>query len=245
MSYIISVRMGIFITLSKRASYRMWYHHLLNTWRLCEGRVYSVFSELAAHERRHNKDVLAQEICVVKTTTKEVKVPTPLVPIILFTAKGRALLQCSLQLWPFSSPCQQNTQLWNSLDSWKCMYKRLDFPIATFHINHFITNTCHSVLTRDKIPISNPGLVSTLQCFMTSSFETPTGTLWYCRNGLFLYWFWNTVVLNAGIKKGFSTFIGEVQWFCWIIREGSIVRFEVTWFFKQLHFIVKIFTGCS
>lgn len=88
MSYIISVRTGIFITVSKPASYRMWYHHLLSTWRLYEGRVYSVFSELVAHERRHNKDVLAQEICVVKATTTEAKVPTPPVPLMLFTAKA-------------------------------------------------------------------------------------------------------------------------------------------------------------
>lgn len=88
MSYIISVGMGIFITLSKPASYRMWYQHLLSIWRLYEGRVYSVFSELAAHERRHNKDVLAQEICVVKATTPETKLPTPLVPLMLFTAEA-------------------------------------------------------------------------------------------------------------------------------------------------------------
>lgn len=75
MSYIISVRAGIFITLSKPASYSMCDHHLLSTWRLYEGRFYTVFSESAAHERRRNKDVLAQDICVVKVTTMEVKVP--------------------------------------------------------------------------------------------------------------------------------------------------------------------------
>lgn len=226
MSCIISVRMGIFITLSKPASYRMWYHHLLSTWRMHEGRVYSVFSELAAHERRHNKDILAQEIHVVKATTKKVKVSTPLVPIVLFTAKRKALLQCSLQLQPLAHPVNQVSNYGIPWIHGNACMKKLDFPIATFHINHLITNKCHSVLTWDKIPISNPGLASILQCFLTSSFETPTGTLWCCRNGLFLHWFWNTVVLNAGIKKGFSPFMGEVPWlpFCWIIREGSIVQ---------------------
>lgn len=241
------MRTGIFITLSKPASYRLWYRHLLSTWRLYEGRVYSVFSELAAYERRHNKDVFAQEICSVKTTTKEVKVSSPPVPIMLFTAKRQALLQCSLLPWPFSSPCQPNAQLWNYLDSWKCMYKRLDFPIATFNLNHLITKKYHSVLTWDKISVSNPGLASILQCFPTSSFETPTGTLWYCRNGVFLHWFWNTVVLNAGIKKGFSHLLVRYSdcLFAGLSEKALLHRFEVTWFLKQLYFVIKIITDCS
>lgn len=69
MSYIISVRKGIFITLSKPASYSMCDQHLPSTWRMYEGRVFSVFSELTAHERKHNNIVLNQEIGVIKATT--------------------------------------------------------------------------------------------------------------------------------------------------------------------------------
>ena len=71
MSYIMSVRKGIFITLSKPASYSMCDQHLPSTWRMYEGRCFSVFSELAAHERRHNNIVLTQETGVVKVTTMQ------------------------------------------------------------------------------------------------------------------------------------------------------------------------------
>jgi len=72
MSYIISVRKGIFVTLSKPASYSMCDQHLPSTWRTYEVRVFSVFSELTAQERRHNKIVLTQEIGVVKAITVQV-----------------------------------------------------------------------------------------------------------------------------------------------------------------------------
>lgn len=67
MSYIISVRKGIFITLSKPASYSMCDQHLPSTWRMYEGRDFSVFSELTAHERRHSN--IIQEIGALKATT--------------------------------------------------------------------------------------------------------------------------------------------------------------------------------
>lgn len=117
MSYIISVKMWIFITLSKPASYSMCDHHLLSTWRLYEGRVYSVFSELSAHERGHNKDALTQEIYVVKANTMEVKVPAPPVHVMCFTARAEMSSASMLTtIWPLSSLCQPNTELSNSLD---------------------------------------------------------------------------------------------------------------------------------
>lgn len=69
MSYIITARKGIFITLSKPASYSMCNQHLPSTWGMYEGRAFSVFSELTAYERRPNNIVLIQEIGVVKATT--------------------------------------------------------------------------------------------------------------------------------------------------------------------------------
>lgn len=71
MGYIISVRKGIFNTLSKPASYNMCEQHLPSTWSMYEGRDFPVFSELDAQERRHNNIVLTQEMGVIKSTTKQ------------------------------------------------------------------------------------------------------------------------------------------------------------------------------
>lgn len=101
-------------------------------------------------------------------------------------------------------------------------------PVTTFHINHHITNKCHSLLTWDNIRISDVGLAITLQWFLTSSFEMPIDMLRYCRNWLFLQGSWNKIVLNAGIRKGFQDVSGKYNdcLFARLSEQALMYRFE-------------------
>lgn len=144
----------------------------------------------------------------------------------------RALLQCSLQLWPLSCPCQPNHRLSHSLASGKCFCERLD--CAHSHVSHKSPYYQQMPFTVDmRQHTYHLGLAIVLQCFRTSFFETPIGMLWHCRNWLVFHWSWNKIVLNESIKKDFQDILVKYNdcLFARLPEQALMYRFELIWVF--------------
>lgn len=207
MSYIISVRKGIFITFKASFLQHVWSapaKHMENVWKqsfFSVQRISCSWKEAQQH-CTDSRNRCSKDNC-------NAKVPAP--PVHLTCDVSSSLLSHRDEVWfnaCFSSGCSAApaNQITNYQIPWfhgNASVRGWIVPITTFHINHHITNKHHSLLTWDKIRIGNLGSAIVLQCFLNSSSETPTDKLCYYRKWLFVHWPWNKIVLNTGIKKGF------------------------------------------